>query len=124
MGKRSCDLCGKRAVSWMCSGCKQVLCLDKDRSLDILKRLWHETDGPMLRQRFPSLDKMTRGNVPAYYNEVGDIQGQAIIAGMSCFHIAHPKHFCAPIDSDDRDSSGDQLAAVAASAVSSPAART
>ena len=128
LGERCCDLCGTRAVSWMCTGCKRVLCFDKDRSEAILKRLQHKNDGPKLRERFPVLANLSRGNVPAFYTDIGMINNNQIFGGMSCFHIAHPALFSRPSNPDDVDEQhpSDQLAAVAASAsahVSSPVAR-
>ena len=129
VGSRICDLCNSRNVSWMCNRCKRVLCVDKDRSKEILKRLQHKDDGPMLRSRFPLLAKMSRGDVPAYYTDIGAINENQVFAGMSCFQIAHQKHFCHPSNADDEnegDPSG-QLAAVTASAaacVPSPVARS
>ena len=129
LGARCCDLCNTRAVSWMCNGCKRVLCVGIDRSKAILKRLKHKDHGPMLRRRFPALAKLPRGDVPAFYTDIGAVNGNQIFAGMSCFQIAHPKHFEQPCSLDDGNE-GDpsrQLSAVAESAAASapsPAARS
>ena len=128
LGERCCDLCGTRAVSWVCTGCKRVLCVHKDRSEAILIRLQHKDDGPKLRERFPLLANLSRGNVPAFYTDIGVINNNQIFGGMSCFHIAHPAHFSRPSNPDDEDERdpSDQLAAVVASAaahVSSPVVR-
>ena len=106
IGERRCDLCNTRATSWVCSGCKQILCVDKDRSKVILDRLKHPDIGPMLRRRFPALSDLSRGDVPAFYTDIGQINGKQIFAGMSCFQIAHPNHFCRPCGSEDANEVG------------------
>ena len=85
IGERRCDLCNTRATSWVCSGCKQILCVDKDRSKVILDQLKDPDIGPMLRRRFPALSDLSRGDVPAFYTDIGQINGKQIFAGMSCF---------------------------------------
>ena len=105
LGKRCCDLCvcGTRVVSWVCTGCKRVICVDKDRSEAILKHLQHKDDGPKLRERFPLLANLSKGNVHAFYTDIGVINNNQIFGGMSCFHIAHPAHFSRPSNPDDVD---------------------
>ena len=130
VGERNCDLCNKKAVSWICNGCKRVLCLDRDRSNQILKRLQDPKHGQELKDRFPQLSKLPRGDVPAYYNDVGLVNGNQIFVGKSCFQLAHPKHFCMPCDDEagNHDGADDQLTAIAesaaAAAAASPIART
>lgn len=114
-GSRNCEMCASRAVSWMCIGCKQVLCFDKDRSEEVLARLKDDKAGTMLKQRFPALANLSRGDVPAYYTEMGVINGKKIIGGMSCFHLAHPRQYCLPCNNDDEKDPDSQLSTVAAS---------
>ena len=97
-------------------GCKQVLCFDADRSEHILERLRDNKHGPRIKERFPHLSNLARGNVPAFYTCVGEIRGTEIFAGMSCFHIAHPKMLCQPRDNTVEGDESGQLDAVAASA--------
>lgn len=114
---RDCDLCGKRAVSFMCAGpCKRALCFDKDRSEAILKRLSNDKIGPILRERFPALASLSRNDVPAFYCSLGRIRGQEFFAGMSCFDIAHPERFKQSLQEEEQDLV--QLSAVAASGAS------
>ena len=60
----------------------------------------------MLRRRFPALSDLSRGDVPAFYTDIGQINGKQIFAGMSCFQIAHPNHVCRPCGSDDANEVG------------------
>jgi len=85
----------------MCIGCKQVLCFDKDRSKEILKRLQDNDVAPRLKSRFPALANLSRGDAPAYFTQMGEINGEAIVGGISCFHLAHPKQYCLPCNDED-----------------------
>jgi len=87
-----CDLCGTRGVSTFCTGCKRVLCYDVDRSKQLDERL-RGGDGDRLRREFPALAKLSRGNVPAFYCQVGQVNGRNFTVGRSCYHIAHPHLF-------------------------------
>lgn len=111
-GSRVCDLCGSRGVSFICTGgCKRVLCLEKDRSELILKRLEDKKIGPTLRSRFPVLANLGRKNVPAYYCDAGAVNGQTIFVGQSCFDIAHPERLT--LVTPKNSVNDDQLSAVA-----------
>ena len=114
----TCDLCGTEEVTWICSGRKGVFFTDKDCSKTILTRLKHKKHGPMLRRRFPALAELHRGDVPAYYNRIGQINGRGIYAGMSCYQIAHANRLCDPCSTEDVNEDT-QLLAVASTAVSS-----
>jgi len=69
----------------------------------------------LLREN-PSLVDLSRGDVPPFYVEVGEINGQPIIQGRSCYHIAHP-NLCTPCNTDEQED--DQLAMIVASSSSS-----
>jgi hypothetical protein len=56
-------------------GCKRVLCYDADRSKQLDERLRGE-DGDRLRLEFPALAKLSSGNVPAFYCQVGQVNGE------------------------------------------------
>jgi len=73
-------------------------------------------DGDRLRQDYPSLSKLSEGDAPAYYTEIGLVNKRKFFMGMSCWHIAHP-HLCSPCNEDDA-----QLSSVIAAGeyVSSP----
>ena len=128
--ENKCDLCKSRGVSWICTGCKRVLCVDKDRSKEILERLQDADEGPIICRRFPVLSNLSRGNVPAFYTDMGMINGKQVFGGMSCFQIAHPKYFCRPCDTNDENEEGmnNQLLSVVTSSkattASSPVAKT
>lgn len=116
----TCDLCGQKNIITMCVGCKRVLCFDKDRSSKILARLRGNDPlkAKLLREN-PSLVDLSRGDVPPFYVEVGEINGQPIIQGRSCYHIAHP-NLCTPCNTDEQED--DQLAMIVASSSSSSVA--
>ena len=112
----TCDLCGQKQVTTFCCGCKRYLCFDKDRSSKILARL---QQGNPAREKLlhenPFLKDLSRGNVPPYYKEVGEVNGQPVIQGQSCYHIAHPK-LCQPCNTNEQED--DQLAMIVASSSS------
>lgn len=115
----TCEICRQKNVTTFCAGCKRVLCFDKDRSGAILKRLQGNDPGKArLLQENPLLAELSRGNVPSHYVEVGEINGEPIIQGRSCYHFAHPK-LCSPCNSDQLED--DQLAMIVASSSSSDA---
>ena len=127
-GGRVCTLCGSKEVSTLCYECKRVLCFGKDRSKKIIKLLKDNKEGPKLCRLFPALANLPRNEAPVHKVEIGVINGDCTFVGFSCFHLAHPSHFCQPCNTDnqDEDPSGSQLSAVASSAgvsVQSPMAR-
>ena len=82
---------------------------------------WHvyEANDPLkakLLRENPSLVDLSRGDVPPFYVEVGEINGQPIIQGRSCYHIAHP-NLCTPCNTDEQED--DQLAMIVASSSAS-----
>ena len=128
--ENKCDLCKSRGVSWICTGCKRVLCVDKDQNKEILERLQDAGEGPIICRCFSVLSNLSRDNVPAFYTDMGMINGKQVFRGMSFFQITHPKHFCPPCDTNEENEEGlnDQLLSVVttskAVATSSPVART
>jgi hypothetical protein len=97
-----CDLCGTRGVSTFCTGCKRILCYDADRSKQLDDRL-RGPDGERLRREFPVLAELSRGNVPAFYCQVGQVNGKNFTVGRSCYHIAHPHLFSPHMQAPDDD---------------------
>ena len=89
--ENKCDLCKSRGVSWICTGCKCVVCVDKDISKEILERLQDADEGPIIRRCSPVLSNLFRGNVPTFYTDMGTMNGKQVFGGMSCFQFAHPK---------------------------------
>jgi hypothetical protein len=79
-------------MTTFCMGCKRVLCFDVDRSEALEKRLRGQ-HGDRLRREFPELANLARVDVPAFYCEAGEINGNPITVGRSCYHIAHPHLF-------------------------------
>eukprot|EP00986_Skeletonema_menzelii_P000918 scaffold258_cov80-Skeletonema_menzelii.AAC.1 len=96
----SCDLCKRRNTSTMCSGCKRILCFDVDRREKIIDSL-KGNDGDRLREEYPALSGLSADDAPAYYTEVGVVNDRRFYMGMSCWHLAHPNHFCSPCNEDD-----------------------
>ena len=112
----SCDLCRSRKVTTMCSGCKRILCFEHDRREEIMELLKGD-DGDRLREEYPSLSKLQEGEAPAYYTEIGEVNDRKFVMGMSCWHLAHPTHFCSPCSKEDAQLSS---VAVAGEQVCSP----
>ena len=87
LSRHKCFLCEQTGVSWWCPQCKQVLCVQEDRTEKIHKLLKGKK-GDDLRRRYPSLAE--NDDEPPFYYEVGyKINGKPIFAGISCFQIAH-----------------------------------
>ena len=68
------------------------------------------------------------GDIPAYCNDIGMVNGNQMFVGKSCFQLAHTKHFCMPCNDEagSHDEADDQLTAIAesaAAAVANPIAR-
>ena len=110
--RHSCDLCKARNVTTICAGCKRVLCFDIDRSEAIIKLLEDKEEGERLRKEFPSLASVQQRDVPAFFTEVGEVNGRKFFMGLSCWHIAHPNHFCSQCSHEEEDV---QLVNIAAS---------
>mmetsp|Transcript_25932 Transcript_25932/g.38120 ORF Transcript_25932/g.38120 Transcript_25932/m.38120 type:complete len:112 (-) Transcript_25932:204-539(-) len=87
-------------VTTMCSGCKRVLCFDRDRR-EVIVDLLDGEDGDRLRQEFPSLSNLRSGDAPAYYTEVGLVNKRTFFMGMSCWHLAHTNQLCSPCNEED-----------------------
>ncbi len=122
LSKHNCDLCKSQGVTWLCTGCKRILCVDKDHSKELLSLLQDDSEGPWLRRQCAALADLGRGNVPAYFTEIGKVKGKPVLVGKSCFHLTHPNFFCHPCDmeNDDDNDVMNQTDRIAAASINSP----
>ena len=122
--KLLCELCNAR-ISWMCSGCKQILCFDEDCSGTIKKLLQDPVKAKRMVELAPHLEKyISRRDAPAHWVEAGKLKQRTVHTRQSCFHYCHPHYFVAhPMDEDSEsndDDSDELMSSITESSVSSP----